>query len=130
MFDRVYYTAEQDDDDTTGKPFTIYRYAGPTDAGTMPTRYADLDAALRKAAALNKAEARREQVYFLVLDVKDYAQQNYEKGGWDVIVECWDDETIAETIGRATTRKGAIAKFKDVVSVYADRQADAVNSAF
>jgi hypothetical protein len=59
----------------------------------------------------------------LVAAVKAYAIENYTEGGWDVIVEAWDDAEIAETIGRATTVKGALAKFADVVDVYSDRQA-------
>jgi nitrate reductase NapAB chaperone NapD len=66
----------------------------------------------------------------LIRQVEQYALDNYEKGGWDVIVECYDDEMIADIIGRARTIDGAIKKFKGIVSVYADRQADAINSAF
>jgi hypothetical protein len=66
----------------------------------------------------------------LVQQVKWHAEEHYNDGGWDVIVECWDDEQIANQIGRARTVEGAVKKFKDVVSVWADRQADAINSAF
>jgi len=66
----------------------------------------------------------------LVQQVKEYALANYEKGGWDVIVECWDDEEIASEIGGARTLKGALRKMSFVIDVYADRQADARNSAF
>lgn len=66
----------------------------------------------------------------LVDFIKQYAIHHYEDGGWDVIVECWDDEDIARAIGKATTFDGALKKLADVVSVYADREADAVNSAF
>ncbi len=74
----------------------------------------------------------------LIVAVRDHALAHYEDGGWDVIVECWDDETIAETLsanresGRGTVRttKGAIARMAAIVDIYADRQADARNSAF
>lgn len=66
----------------------------------------------------------------LIQQIKRHAEDHYTEGGWDVIVECWDDEQIANQIGRCTTVEGAIKKFKDVVSVYADRQADAINSVF
>jgi hypothetical protein len=62
--------------------------------------------------------------------IKAHAIANYTAGGWDVIVECWDDEQIAKVIGRTTTFAGAYGKVKSVVSVYADYQADAINSAF
>ncbi len=61
----------------------------------------------------------------LVNAVKAHAQANYEKGGWDVVVEAWTDAEIAEAIGAARTPAGAIAKFAPLVSVWADRQAEA-----
>lgn len=62
--------------------------------------------------------------------VKDYAQTHYNDGGWDVVIECWSDEDIAKCIEGARTPKGAIRKVAVIVGVYADRQADAINSAF
>lgn len=66
----------------------------------------------------------------LVDIVKSHAIRNYDKGGWDVVVECYDDTMIADVIGKARTPKGAIGKFRPLVDVWADRQADAINSAF
>ena len=66
----------------------------------------------------------------LVAVVKAHALTNYDKGGWDVVVEAYDDTMIADVIGKARTPKGAIAKFAPLVDVWADRQADAINSAF
>jgi len=66
----------------------------------------------------------------LVAEVRAHAEAHYEDGGWDVIVECWEDADIEAAIGGARTLGGAIRKLHDVVSVYADRQADAHNSAF
>lgn len=62
--------------------------------------------------------------------VKDHAQAHYNDGGWDVVVECWGDEDIAKCIKGVRTTKGAIRKVAVIVGVYADRQADAINSAF
>ncbi len=68
--------------------------------------------------------------------VKAHALAHYEDGGWDVIVECFSDEDIADALRMAveydvTTPERAIAHFRDgVVAVWADRQADARNSAF
>lgn len=45
----------------------------------------------------------------LIAHVKNHALANYENG-WDIVIEAWDDEEIAETIGYATTEKGAVAK--------------------
>lgn len=66
----------------------------------------------------------------LVRAVREHAREHYNDGGWDVIVECYEDVQIAELIGRARTPQGAINKVAEVVSVFAERQADAVNSAF
>lgn len=74
----------------------------------------------------------------LVDEVKQYAVEHYTEGGWDVIVECWSDGEIAEVLrgehvkGWRPSRsaQGAIARFKPMVAVWADRQADAINSAF
>lgn len=66
----------------------------------------------------------------LVEGVKAHALAHYEDGGWDVVVECWGDGQIAEHVKGARTIAGAVRRFEDVVSVWADRQADARNSAF
>ena len=66
----------------------------------------------------------------LVEAVKDHANKHYTEGGWDVIVECYDNSQIEETITGATTADEAIEKFKPIISYYAERQADAVNSQF
>lgn len=61
----------------------------------------------------------------LVEQVKAHATAHYNDGGWDVVVETMDDAAIAEMIGKTRTLAGALAKFKTVVGVWADRQADA-----
>ena len=48
----------------------------------------------------------------LIQAVKDHAVRNYETGGWDEIVECFDNEAIADLIGQSRTVSGAIAKVK------------------
>lgn len=83
------------------------------------------------AAELARWQAKRANLYTTLVEaVKAHAIAHYEDGGWDVIVEAWDDDQIREQIGYATTTKGAIAKFASAVDVYSDRQADARNSAF
>lgn len=68
----------------------------------------------------------------LVDFIKAHAAANYEAGGWDVVVECFDDKDIAEVLHDATanTEAQAIQAFSFMVDVWADRQADARNSAF
>lgn len=60
----------------------------------------------------------------LIAAVRAHATANYSSG-WDVIVECYSDEQIAEVIGRARTTVGALAKFVPIIEVHADRQAEA-----
>ena len=64
--------------------------------------------------------------------VKAHALEHYEDGGWDVIMECWTNKEIQEHLeeAKATTPEEAIKAFQWLVNVYAERQADAVNSAF
>ena len=74
----------------------------------------------------------------LIEAVKAHATEHYEDGGWDVVVvECFTDEEISEMfdIGRQNgepvdTIEQAIEAFAAPVSVWADQQADARNSAF
>jgi hypothetical protein len=68
--------------------------------------------------------------------IMDYAGEHYEDGGWDVIYECHTAESVAAMIwsfGGAediTNFEEALEDLKGVVSVWADREADAQNSAF
>jgi len=78
----------------------------------------------------------------LAQEVMDHALAHYNEGGWDVICEAWDLEQIKAACvryDRHTGRKIYLRALSgvlwdsillDCVSVYADRQADAINSAF
>lgn len=62
-------------------------------------------------------------------EIYQHAVDHYNDGGWDVIVECWTVEEIQEKI----TEMGLVKAWlliKDLVDIWADRQADAINSAF
>ena len=74
----------------------------------------------------------KKEISELVQYVKDYANLHYEDGGWDVLVECWEDKDILEILtgDNATTEQEALAAFKAIVAVWADQQADAENSRF
>ena len=60
--------------------------------------------------------------------IYNYAQEHYEDGGWDVIVECWTIEDIMERIEDGESKEDALKSFESVVGVWADQQADAANS--
>ena len=68
----------------------------------------------------------------LVDTIKNYAIEHYDEGGWDVVSECFTDEEIQEHLVRekATTKEEAIKAFQWLVNIWAERQADARNSAF
>lgn len=65
----------------------------------------------------------------LVEFIKQYALDHYNDGGWDVVVECWSDKDIADVLAGIDTEADALDAFR-FVEVWADRQADARNSAF
>jgi len=50
-----------------------------------------------------------EKKRYLMFEVREYAQAHYEDGkGWDEVVEAWDDDFLADQIGKAFTVNGAI----------------------
>ena len=53
----------------------------------------------------------------MIKAVRNHATVNYEKDGWDFLVECWNDEDIGQAIGSAKTAKSAIAKCKRQVKI-------------
>lgn len=69
---------------------------------------------------------------FLAPAIYKYAEDHYTDGGWDVVVECWTLDMIEEYLIKrgARTFAEAIEAMKDLVDVWADQQADAINSAF
>ena len=59
-----------------------------------------------------------------------YAKDHYGEGGWDVLYECWSVEDVAESLEKwceGPTLEDAVANFEDVVSVWRDREQDAIN---
>jgi hypothetical protein len=64
----------------------------------------------------------------LVQAVRDYANANYNEGGWDIIVECWSDADIASEIGSVKTISGAIRKVGKVVRVIGDYRSEIQNA--
>jgi hypothetical protein len=45
----------------------------------------------------------------LIAAVKQHALAHYNEGGWDYVVECYEDDEIAELVAGATTEAEAIA---------------------
>lgn len=58
----------------------------------------------------------------LVAAVRRHAEANYNKDGWDYLVECWSDEDIAEQIGAARTEAGAIRACRKTTKLLDERR--------
>lgn len=66
----------------------------------------------------------------LVAAVKQHAKDNYEKDGWDYVIECLDDNDILFLIGDAATEETAIAAVGDVMKERAGIRADIQSEVF
>jgi|ETNvirome_6_1000_1030641.scaffolds.fasta_scaffold10799_2 hypothetical protein len=80
----------------------------------------------------------------LVDAVRAHAYKNYDKDGWDFVVECWSDKEIEEKIlGTSfyddeertisppiTTAARAIKEVKSVVSIQAENRAEIIATEF
>jgi hypothetical protein len=60
----------------------------------------------------------------LIKAVRDHANANWGKDGWDFLVECWGDEDIGQAIGSAKTPKAAIAACKRVVKTMDEHRSE------
>jgi hypothetical protein len=72
--------------------------------------------AQREAALLALCEENRRAT--LVEAVRDHALRYYEQG-WDVLIECYDDQDILDMIQDATTSKAAIQAVADELGIQA-----------
>lgn len=74
----------------------------------------------------------------LIEAVKDHALQHYGKGGWDVIVECYDDEMIEDMLrgkgmyrtARVRTPKAAIRRVREAADLVGSVRDDIAATAF
>lgn len=62
--------------------------------------------------------------------VKAYALANYNKDGWDYVVECWSDGEIAEQIQSCKTEKEAISRMRKIVKMQDEYRSDIQSTAF
>ena len=69
----------------------------------------------------------------VIEQMKQWCLDNYDQGA-DTMVECWADQDYVDLFtshdGKPLSAAEAWKILKDVAAVYADRQADAENSAF
>lgn len=64
----------------------------------------------------------------LIKAVKRHAMNNYNKGGWDFVVECWSDDDIADAIVGCANAKAAIRKVARSARALHDRRTDICNA--
>ena len=62
--------------------------------------------------------------------VKQHALANYEKDGWDYVVECYSDAELADIIKNCRTEKGAIKTMRAHIKPRADYRAEIQSEAF
>lgn len=65
----------------------------------------------------------------LLDDVKAHAVANYERDGWDFVIECHSDEEIREAIGGAKTLKGALrnVRSKFALALHDERRREIIS---
>lgn len=54
--------------------------------------------------------------------VKKHAKENYNRDGWDTIVECWGDAEIAEQLSGEMTNEEAIAAITFFARLYREQR--------
>jgi len=61
-----------------------------------------------------------------------HANENYERDGWDVLVECYSRQEILDELTREgiTTAEGAIAHFGDILKIHDENRQDIEGEAF
>ena len=65
-----------------------------------------------------------------VKEIKAFALANYNKDGWDIVVECYSDEEIFELTARCKTAEQAIEKIGRMVKDQDDYRKDIQAEAF
>jgi hypothetical protein len=66
----------------------------------------------------------------LVKAVKDHATLNYHKDGWDYVVECYEDEEIADEIRGAREPREAIQMIGKILKAKDDQRKDIQSEVF
>lgn len=61
----------------------------------------------------------------LIAAVRKHAMDHYEEGGWDFVVECYEDSDIAREMGDAATPAEAIAAVARIAGIRDERRRDA-----
>lgn len=65
----------------------------------------------------------------LLARVWEHAKAQYDQGGWDIFVECWTDNDLAEVIAGAEDGATAIEKASRLAAALEDRRGDIAGTA-
>ena len=65
-----------------------------------------------------------------VKEIKAFALANYNKDGWDIVVECYSDDEIFELTGGCKTAQQAIEKIGRIVKDQDEYRKDIQATAF
>jgi hypothetical protein len=66
----------------------------------------------------------------LVQAVYQHAVKNYDKDGWDYVVETMNHDDIRKAIGKASTIPGAIRNVAKLCKLWDERRQDVVSTAW
>lgn len=66
----------------------------------------------------------------LIQAVRRHAIENYNSGGWDYLVECWDDGDILEQISeaKAQTPAACIKQIGGILKIFDDHRREIRNA--
>lgn len=64
----------------------------------------------------------------LVKAVRAHAEKNYDRDGWDFLVECWSDEEILEAIQGCESETAAIHAVARIVGALEDHRREIQSS--
>ena len=65
----------------------------------------------------------------LIAAVRAHAEANWGTAGWDFVVESWDDQQIADTIGDADNEQDAIARCGEICGILEEQRSEMMNMA-
>jgi hypothetical protein len=66
----------------------------------------------------------------IIKALRAYAIEHYEEGGWDFLVECWEDSEIAKELEGITTFEEARKHMAEVLGTVDSYRRDIQGTAF
>jgi hypothetical protein len=60
----------------------------------------------------------------LIAAIRQHAIKNYTTGGWDYLVECWEDSDIADCIGATSDLRHAISQCAETLEMMDEYRAE------